>query len=154
HRKHENLLRALDRWMRQCNPMHALAHFAYYDQMVLRGKGDGRYHRVEQHSVEFFQAYFLTYPITDLPVRVTDPWVFVRLNCVLRALAQSFAMLGIGREAAENERSALLIAQNIRLHTLAVRNAGFVDQVMAQLRGIFGRLDDDYFSREGIRLSP
>lgn len=153
-RKHENLLRALDRWMRQCNPMHVLAHFAYYDQMVLRGKGDGRYQPVEQHSVEFFQAYFLTYPITDLPVRVTDPWVFVRLNCVLRAIAQSFAMLGIGREVAESERSARLIAQTIRLHTLSVRNAGFVGQVMAQLRGIFGRLDDDYFSREGIRLSP
>jgi hypothetical protein len=153
-RKHANLLRALDRLLRQCNPMHALAHFAYYDQMVLRGKDDGRYKPIEQHSLEFFQAYFLTYPIAELRVRNTNPWVFVRLNCVLRALAQSFSMLDIDRDVTKSERSANLVAQTIRLHTLGVRNAGFVDQLMAQLRSVFSRLDSDHLSREGIRLTP
>jgi hypothetical protein len=87
-------------------------------------------------------------------VRYTDPWIFVRLNCVLRALAQTFAMLGIDHDIPEDERSARLIEQTIRLHTQAVRNAGFADQVMAQLRAVFMRLDEDHYAREGIRLSP
>jgi hypothetical protein len=153
-RKHENLIRALERLTVQCNLMHALAHFAFYDQLVLRGRSDGRYKPVEQHSLEFFQAYFLTFPVNDLKVRYTNPWVFVRLNCVLRALGQTFAMLGIDRNIPESERSARLIEQTIRLHTLAVRNAGFADQVTAQLRGVFARLDEDHQVREGIRLSP
>jgi hypothetical protein len=153
-RRHANLIRSLNRLMPQCNPMHALAHFAYYDQLVLRGRSDNRYKPIEQHSIEFFQAYFLTFPVVELRVRHTDPWVFVRLNCVLRALAQSFAMLGIDRDIPEGERSVRLIEQTIRLHTHAVRNAGFADQVMAQLRAVFERLDTDHYEREGIRLSP
>jgi hypothetical protein len=112
-RKHENLICALNRLIVQCNPMQALAHFAFYDQLVLRGQSDGRYKPVEQHSLEFFQAYFLTFPINQLPVRYTDPWIFVRLNCVLRALAQTFAMLGIDHDIPEDERSARLIEQTI-----------------------------------------
>jgi hypothetical protein len=63
-------------------------------------------------------------------------------------------MLGIDRDIPQDERSARLIEQTIRLHTQAVRNAGFADQVMAQLWGVFLRLDEDHHAREGIRLSP
>jgi hypothetical protein len=41
----------------------------------------------------------------------------------------------------------------MRIHTHGVRNAGYYQQVMRHLRGIFGQLDGDFVSTAGVKLS-
>jgi len=71
--RHAELLTDLDTFIRQCNPLQMLAHFAYYDRALFEIQQGGSYKPLLQHSVEFFQAYFLTVPIAELPVRFTPP---------------------------------------------------------------------------------
>ncbi len=154
--RHAELLTDLDTLIRQCNPLQMLAHFAYYDRALFEIQQGGSYKPLLQHSVEFFQAYFLTVPIAELPIRLTPPDVIMRLNETLRGLHETFPLLGIHEVGSAEETSAKtheLLAQHMRIHTHGVRNAGYYQQVMRHLRGIFGQLDGDFVSTAGVKLS-
>ncbi len=154
--RHAELLTDLDTFIRQCNPLQMLAHFAYYDRALFEIQQGGSYKPLLQHSVEFFQAYFLTVPIAELPVRFTPPDVIMRLNETLRGLHETFPLLGIHKVGSAEDSSAKtheLLAQHMRIHTHGVRNAGYYQQVMRHLRGIFGPLDGDFVSTTGVKLS-
>ena len=154
--RHEELLTDLDSLIRQCNPLQMLAHFAYYDRALFEIQQGGSYKPLLQDSVEFFQAYFLTIPTEELSVRFTPPDVIMRLNETLRGLHQTFPLLGIHKVGSAEDSSAKkheLLAQHMRIHTHGVRNAGYYQQVMRHLRGIFGQLDADFVLTAGVKLS-
>ncbi len=154
--RHAQLLVDLDTLIRQCNPLQMLAHFAYYDRALFEIQQGGSYKPLLQHSVEFFQAYFLTVPIEELPVGFTPPDVIMRLNETLRGLHETFPLLGIHKVGSAEDSSTKtreLLAQHMRIHTHGVRNAGYYQQVMRHLRGIFGVLDADFVLTAGVKLS-
>lgn len=152
--EHTRLLNALDRLIRQSNPLQMLAHFAFYDRTMFDIQTGGSYKPLQQHAVEFFHAYFLTIPVSELPVRSTAPEVIVELNEVLHGLSKTFPMLGIEkRQQSEHERTAVLLSQGVRMHTHGVRNPGYYQQVMRQLRTIFGRVDNASLAVTGVKLS-
>jgi hypothetical protein len=154
--RHAELLADLDTLIRQCNPPQMLAHFAYYDRALFEVQQGGSYNPLQQHSVELFQAYFLTIPIEELPVRFTPPDVIMRLNETLRGLHETFPLLGMSKVGGVEDSSGKtreLLAQHMRIHTHGVRNAGYYQQVMRHLRGIFSQLDADFISTASVKLS-
>jgi len=153
--EHTRLLQRLDQLVRDCNPLQMLAHFAFYDRAMFEIQQGGSYKPLPQHGVEFFHGYFLTIPVAELNVHLTPPEVILELNEVLRGLNQTFPMLGLDNlVSANNERKKTLsLAQSIRIQTHAVRNAGYYQQVMKQLKEVFGGLDDRYFASAGVKLS-
>jgi hypothetical protein len=146
-KEHSRLLNRLQELIRQCNPLQMLAHFAFYDRALFEIQQGGNYQPLHQHAVEFFHAVFLTIPVTELKVRATPPEVILELNDVLRGLTMTFPMLGIRDGVKDNEQAkhARSLAQMIRMHTHAVRNAGYYQQVMRQLKDVFIQLEEPYF---------
>lgn len=141
--------------IRQCNPFQALAHLGYYDGTLLdclssmKKKEDDRsaYKPVLQFSIEFFQALFLATPTEELKVHITPVEVLLKINKVLHKLGESYMLLGMG------EDDSISINRHIRHHTFAVRNAGFHNQVIEQLKGLFSPLDKEFYERTGVELS-
>lgn len=157
----ENSLSRIKELIRRCNPLQALAHLEYYDGTMLdtpicrQRSADAEYEPVQQFAIEFFQALFLSTPISELPVHVTPPEVLIEVNKTLHKLGESYMMLNMGDDWDDDEVTAnhKSLARNIRHHTFAVRNAGFQNQVVSQLKGLFAPLDDTFESRTGVRLS-
>ncbi len=157
----EESLTRLKELMRSCNPLQVLAHIEYYDCTMLsqpsvkQEEKDNTYQPVQQFAIELFQALFLTTPTAELLVRITPPEVLIEINSVLHKLGDSYMMIGMGEHWDENDPSSHRRALNrhIRHHTFAVRNAGFQDQVMAQLKDLFSPLDSEFENRTGVKLS-
>jgi hypothetical protein len=152
--EHARLLTRLGELVRSCNPLQMLAHFAFYDRALFEIQKGGSYEPLQQHAAEFFHGYFLTMPISELRVRVTPPDVILELNRVLHGLSKTFPMLGIEkRQHSEQKRTATLLSQIVRIHTHGVGNPGYYQQMMHQLRAVFGRIDNAYFIQTGVKLS-
>jgi hypothetical protein len=153
--EHTRLLTRLDQLVRESNPLQALAHFAFYDRFLFDIQKGEAYTPLLQHSVEFFQAYFLTIPVSQLNIHLTPLLVILELNEVLRGLEATYPLRGIGkpRESKDDVRARSNLGQQVRIHTHGVRNAGYYQQVMAQLRRVFGRLDLEFQRLSGLKLS-
>ncbi len=154
-REHARLLTRFDQLIHACNPIQVLSHFAFYDRFLYNVQKSGIYKPLLQHSVEFFQGYFLSVPIEELNVHITSAEVLLELNEVLKGLEATFPMLGFGkqREDADMDRTRSLLSHELRAHTYGVRNAGYFQQVMTQLREVFGDLDSAFESTRGVKLS-
>lgn len=154
-KEHTRLLTRLDSLVHACNPLQALAHFAFFDRFLHEIQSGKEYQPLSQHSVEFFQAYFLTIPLSELHVKLTPIPVLLELNDVLRGLELTFPMIGAGksRKEATDIRARLDLGQQVRIHTFGVRNAGYFQQVMTQLRGLFVRLDQELHNFKGATFS-
>lgn len=161
-RDFESSLQDLQKLIRSCNPFQALAHLEYYDGTMLdqpsikkAAEEKSDYRPVQQFALEFFQALFLSTPVSELPVHITPSNVLVEINKALNKLGESYMLLGMGEDWIDDDAAMHRNSLNrhIRHHTFAVRNAGFQDQVIAQLHGIFQPLDNEFSKRTGIELS-
>ena len=154
-KKHNSLLTRFDSLVHACNPLQALGHFAFFDRFLNEIQSGKEYRPLSQPSLEFFQAYFLTIPITELHVKITPIPILLELNDVLRALETTFPMLGVGktREKATDIRARQDLGQQVRVHTFGVRNSGYFQQVMTQLRALFVRLDEELKNSHGVTFS-
>lgn len=145
----------LEKLVRKCEPAQTLAHFEAYDCTFYDGKEGDDYIPIEQFGIELLQAMFLSFPEGTFPAEEPEPKILLAINKTLRELGPSYSMRGLARERAGDERTkkADLLSHQVQMHTFAMRNAGFQDQVVAQLIGVFGRLDSDYQARTGVKLS-
>ena len=144
----------------QSNPFQILSIFAYYDRLFYdsykKTKMDD-YSPLEQNSVEFFQAYFLTKKIDSMPVQITQPATILELQKTLKVIADTFPFVGISEGIAESQdiksRALCQVSKKIRLHTYSIRNPCFKDQNSKHLKLLFKPLDDIFVLKTGIKLS-
>ena len=147
----ENIQKAI----RIYNPFQLLAHFGYYDQLVLESAAENpEYEPVEQSAVEWLQALILQIPEEEINATLEnepDGRVLTELNKELHRAQKGFGMKRIGRKVSEPAVSHA--AELIRQHTAFVRNEGYPSQIKRMRHAIFSPLDDEFEKREGIKLS-
>ena len=152
--EHNRLLNRIDVLIRQCNPLQMLAHFAFYDRAMFDIQQRGSYRPLQQNAVEFFHGYFLTVPIDALKTRATPTEVILELNEVLHGIAETFGLLDIGKvRSGDDAETTASILHEMRMQTHMIRNPGYYQQVMRQLKAVFGRLDEPYRAITGVKLS-
>jgi hypothetical protein len=137
------------------NPFQILAHFAYYDQILLDGADNSAgYVPVPQNALELLQALVLQIPESQLS-EVLDRPPFgepvLEINSCLHIIQSSYGVLRLGRTS--SDKAAALAAEMIRQHTAFVRNEGFPSQIKRLHCEIFKTLDATFSSREGYCLS-
>lgn len=145
----------LEELVKKCEPVRTLAHFEAYDCTFYDGREGEEYTPIQQFGIELLQAMFLSFPQNVFSSEEPSPEVLMALNETIYKLEQSYPLRGLARERSSDERvrRADLLSYQVQMHTFAMRNAGFQNQVMSQLTGLFGRLDSDYKVRTGIKLS-
>jgi len=155
----ERLLRRslaqMEKLVLRCEPTRTLAHFQAYD-CTFYDRAEGKdYVPIHQFGIELLQAMFLSFPAERFATGEPPPKLLLKLNKLIRELGEYYSLRGLARErpADERMREADLLSHQVQMHTFGVRNAGFQDQVVAQLRGLFGPLDVEYQMRTGVKLS-
>jgi hypothetical protein len=138
------------------NPFQLLAHFAYYDRLMLTisPHGSGRYEAVEQDSVELLQALILQVPEGTLQTSLGEfprEEILSEVNTLLHTVRATFAKKRIGdSDKFEPSRG---VAEIMRTNTAFFRNAGFGDQIENLHDKLFKPLDDAFEARSGVRLT-
>ena len=148
-------LAQLGKLVLRCEPTRTLAHFQTYD-CTFYDRAEGKeYVPIDQFGIELLQAMFLSFPAERFATGEPPPKLLLKLNKLIRQLGEYYSLRGLARErpADERLREADLLSHQVQMHTFGVRNAGFQDQVVKQLRGLFGPLDAEYQSRTGVKLS-
>ena len=154
-RRFRCLLTELEKLVLRCEPARTLAHFQAYDCTFYdRAKGED-YVPIDQFGIELLQAMFLSFPAERFAAGEPSPKLLLRLNKLIRELGVHYSLRGLERERPIDERlrEADLLSHQVQMHTFGVRNVGFQDQVVKQLRGLFGPLDAGYQARAGVKLS-
>jgi hypothetical protein len=149
-------LKRLGELCRQFNFFQLLAHFAYYDQIVLDSeRDDDAYSPVEQNAAELLQALILQIPESDLQRRLNErppPEVLLEINKLLGAIMTSFSLKRFASSEA-GDKSASLISEVMRTHTASVRNEGFASQVRRTMTEIVAPLDGEFQQKRGLKLT-
>ncbi len=101
---------------------------------------------VEQHHAELLQAILLTIPPEEVSKGVLIPSVMQTVFDTLPKLAEAFFFQRIIDAENSQDKSDLLVQslqERVRLHTQAVRNWGYFDEVVRLTRDLFQPLDAD-----------
>lgn len=118
----------LDRIIRSVNPMQLLAHFAFYDQLWLDGKGDSYgYTPTQQSAVEWLQALILRIPESEISAVLDSPpgsEVLLKTNALLTETQRAWGMMRIGDK---DTSPAGLVCEMVRQQTAFVRNEGYLE---------------------------
>jgi hypothetical protein len=149
-------LKRLGELCRQFNFFQLLAHFAYYDQIVLDSEtDDDAYAPVEQNAAELLQALLLQIPESDLQRRLNErppPEVLLEINKLLGAIVTSFSFKRFESSGARDKHAGL-ISEMMRTHTASVRNEGFASQVRRTMTEIVAPLDREFQQKRGLKLT-
>jgi hypothetical protein len=87
--------RRIEEIIRSANPLSVLAHYAYYDLLLLdqmQSSKESADERLQQHNVEFLQALYLALPVGEVSSKPIQPSVFAELTECLRSLAPAFSL--------------------------------------------------------------
>lgn len=113
----------------------------------------GRSINVEQHHAELLQAILLTIPADEVSKGILTPDVVQTVFDTLPKLAEAFYFQRIiDAESIEDEAERLVrsLQERVRLHTQAVRNWGYFDEVVRLTRDLFQPLDADLTAHHGF----
>jgi hypothetical protein len=146
-------LKRIEEIIRSANPLEVLAHYAHYDLLVLDQLGaskDAANERLQQHNVELLQALFLALPIDEISSKPFQPSLIAELTDCLHTLATAFSLRRLADKPAD---ISVLPVEMIRMHTQAIRNLGFPDQIFRFLVEVFKPLDSDMAKVCGIKPS-
>lgn len=151
-----NSLARLKEICRDYNFFQLLAHFAYYDQILLDAeKNDTAYKPVEQSGTELLQALILQIAEDDLSIRLETPpppEVLLETNKLLRGITNSFCLKRYGSPIT-GTKSARLLSEMVRSHTAAVRNEGFPSQIRRTMTELVAPLDSAFEKKRGLKLT-
>ena len=148
-------LARLDEICRTYNFFQLLAHFAYYDQLLLdHANEDAAYSPIEQNAAELLQAFILRIPEADLQLSLDSPpppEILLEVNKLLGGLNTSFSLKRFA--SSEAKRQANLLCEMMRGHTASVRNEGFPTQLRQLVSHLVAPLDPEFETRQGVRLT-
>lgn len=108
---------------------------------------------VEQHHAELLQAILLMIPANEVSKGILTPAVMQTVFDTLPKLAEAFLFQRIiDAESIEDEAEHLVrsLQERVRLHTQAVRNWGYFEEVVRITRDLFQPLDSDLMTHFGF----
>ncbi len=158
-RTYEESLRRLEGDILRADPVQLLASLATYLTVRLGGsdfevtldRGALPFH------VEFVQALALRRPQTEYDWGpAVRPEVFERVLDGVLDIAEAWknsAFARVGGASGEQARLRMMAQARIRLHTTAVRNWGFPDQMVRVITDLFGPLDGAIEDALGLRAT-
>ena len=151
----EGLLR-LNQICKEHNFFQLLAHFGYYDQVVLDPEeGSSKYAPVEQHAAELLQALVLQCSQEDVQASLENappPEILTETNQLLHAVTESFSFKRFNTRD-EATKDSQLISELVRASTAKMRNVGFASQTRRTMAQIVAPLDEAFVRRQGVRLT-
>lgn len=140
--------------IRSTNPLQLLAHFAFYDQLLLDAKSNsGGYAPTQQSAVEWLQSLVLRLTETQIREVLDSPptgAILVRINELLNETQQAYGLMRMG---AKEPSPTALVSEMVRQQTAFVRNEGYPSQIKRMLDGLTKPLDNEFERREGFNLS-
>jgi len=155
----ETFSRSLERLKEICRPYNLfqlLAHFAYYDQIVVDAeKDDAVYQPAEQSGTELLQALVLQESEDDLSFQLDTPppiKVLLEANRLLRGITMSFAFKRYGSLTGATKRERGL-SETVRSYTAVARNEGFPSQIRRTMTELVAPLDSAFKKKRGLKLT-
>jgi len=106
-----------------------------------------------QSHVELVQALYLRIPYVECSTDFPKPETIQQLFDILPELGEAYGMkrfVQLQEERSDANRGVMLIQEELRLHTQAVRNWGFLSRVTAIAKSIFNPIDEVLNTKLGI----
>lgn len=145
---------------RKKSPIHILAVIASYgSQTAVTDQGvttSSILKGIEQHHIELLQALALSIPSKDWGGELAMSADIQEAIDTIAELADAFHQRRyrvIEEERKPEERAFLLLQERIRLHTQAVRNWGYLGDVIAISTELYSPLDEDFHKKMGFTAS-
>ncbi|AKN01842.1 hypothetical protein AAV35_014050 (plasmid) [Salimicrobium jeotgali] len=112
-------------------------------------------HEIYQHHIELLQALSLQIPLTEKkefkPVLPED---IEKITEVIKKISVSFTSMRmknlIGKTDEESKK--LLLLENMRAHTLAVRNIAYPSQIIETMHQIFSPIEKDFYQNTSLKI--
>jgi hypothetical protein len=140
----------------EVDPIQTLCHFAFYDLTLFGRYPDSKsdYEGAGQHHVELLQALLLTIPEDDQPPSLTTTETFLEIGRLVIRVSEAFTLRRFYPTSTGSEgRYFQALSEDARIHTQAIRNWGYPEQVFRILTDMFGLLDAEWAVRRGFKIS-
>ena len=140
----------------EVDPIQTLCHFAFYDLTLFERYPDRKsdYEGAGQHHVELLQALLLSIPKDEQLSSLTTTETFVEIGRLLIRASEAFTLRRFyPRSTGSKERHFQALSEDARIHTQAIRNWGYPEQVFRILTEMFGMLDAEWAARRGFKIS-
>jgi len=150
--------RSLQERIADCNPFALLAAFSYYaltTTMQNQRQEWATERPLVQHHVELLQALILQHHLSAFADRPVLSANLEAIHDLVHGCTQAY---GRRRQAdmspalSEEERSRFWVQHTMRGHTLAIRNWGYMEQVVRIVKELFAPLDDAIEHQLGVRV--
>lgn len=142
--------------LNEVDPVQTLCHFAFYDLTLFESYPDRKsdYQGVGQHHVELLQALLLSIPKDQQSFLPTRTETFVEIGRLLMRASEAFTLRRFyPSSTGSEERHFQALSEDARIHTQAIRNWGYPEQVFRILTEMFGMLDTEWVMRRGFKIS-
>lgn len=156
--KFEDSFQELQARILTVDPCSLLSLFAYYDLTTSPGVNREWTEKqpILQHHVEFLQGLVLRYQEESFDFQPTLPQDFVVFRDLIKDVTRAFQMrrlAAVDPSASREQRQRFMALEDIRVHTQAVRNWGYPQQVSRIVTGLFSTLDDAIEEQLGVRVA-
>jgi hypothetical protein len=157
HAEFPQQLARLEKLLLQFNPFTILATFAFYDLTYLPdvGRRMNESGDIEQYHIEIIQALILCHKEEEFQKRAFDPVEFQELRDLTSYVAYLHSARDLPdlRDGVPKEEAAQLHLRSLlRAHTKAVRNWGYEEQTIRNLKLLYEPLDDAIERELGVRV--
>jgi hypothetical protein len=142
-----------------CDPVQMLGTMSFFGQSAFLKK-DGSIEQpktwIQQHHVELIQALALQSPLSEYAVFPPQPQLIQAIWDRVLSVSDAFSqkrLVALGSGETSSEKAALLLQEQMRLHTQIVRNWGFPDRVVSLVKELLQPIDSIITGAIGYSLS-
>lgn len=153
-RRFDDDFSALQADLLRYEPLSLLAHLSFYFLTVESDTGPPPPHspRIMQHHVELLQSLVLRHDVASLAWMPMFP-DFVGFLQRLDRACHAFYVRRMTPQDNPEHQERLLMQEQMRSHTQAVRNWGYPDQMWRIVVELFAPLDDRIEAKNGVRVA-
>ncbi|OHX38860.1 hypothetical protein [Cytobacillus oceanisediminis] len=156
---YNNKLQELIDIIRPIEPSSLLAHFSMY----FLTNSQNHYlpdaeHILHQYHIELLQALTLQVKMEErdykrIPIPLPDE--IDKIVDLLKEITSSYNLMRLktASDSSEKEKNEYLIIEQMRNHTVAVRNWAYPIQVINIIKELFNSVEEDIYEKIGIRIS-
>jgi hypothetical protein len=158
-RTYDSSLARLHSLILQTDPIKLLSNLAVYGSFHSEGSEPEleETHPHLQLHFELMQAFVLMHDMAEYaPAVVVQPTLVQEVVDLVKQVADSLGLKGLAVASTPKtdlERARLFSQASVRLHTIAVRNAGYVSQLRRLHRELTTPLDDAIEAETGLKLT-
>ncbi|MFS2154411.1 hypothetical protein [Rhizobium sp. Rhizsp42] len=146
--------------LRTHNPLAILSAFTAYGLTVFVGKKGVSDRKplegILPHHAELLQALLLTIPLEEWGKKTLTPQIMETVFETMPKLAHTFFFQRVleGQKVTDEQQLAVLsLQERIRMHTLGIRNWGYMGDVMGIILDLYSPLDIEFAAHHGFKCS-